>query len=146
MAYKGKYKPKNSFKYNGDPTGITYRSLWERKFMVYCDTTSSIIKWSSEEIVIPYLSPMDNRWHRYFPDFWIQYRDVNGILRASIIEVKPFAQTMEPKRLNSGAKPTRRFLNEVVTWGVNQAKWAAATKYCQDKNWEFKLMTEKELT
>jgi hypothetical protein len=114
--------------------------------MVYCDTNSSILKWSSEEIVVPYVSPIDKRWHRYFVDFWIQYRDSNGNLRASLIEVKPLAQTKEPKRLESGKKPTRRFLNEVMTWGVNQAKWKAATDYCQDRKWEFRILTEKDLT
>lgn len=146
MAYRGRYKPKNPSKYDGDPTNIIYRSLLERRFMVYCDTNSSILKWSSEEIVVPYVSPIDKRWHRYFVDFWIQYRDSNGNLRASLIEVKPLAQTKEPKRLESGKKPTRRFLNEVMTWGVNQAKWKAATDYYQDRKWEFRILTEKDLT
>lgn len=146
MAYRGRYKPKNPSKYDGDPTNIIYRSLLERRFMVYCDTNSSILNWSSEEIVVPYVSPIDKRWHRYFVDFWIQYRDSNGNLRASLIEVKPLAQTKEPKRLESGKKPTRRFLNEVMTWGVNQAKWKAATDYCQDRKWEFRILTEKDLT
>jgi hypothetical protein len=146
MAYKGRYKPKNSSKYDGDPTNIIYRSLLERRFMVYCDTNSSILKWSSEEIVVPYVSPVDNRWHRYFVDFWIQYKDSNGNLRASLIEVKPMSQTKEPKRLEPGKKPTRRFISEVMTWGVNQAKWKAATNYCQDRKWDFKILTEKDLT
>ena len=146
MAYRGRYKPKNPSKYDGDPTNIIYRSLLERRFMVYCDTNSSILKWSSEEVVIPYVSPIDRKWHRYFVDFWIQYRDSNGNLRASLIEVKPLAQTKEPKRLESGKKPTRRFLNEVMTWGVNQAKWKAATDYCQDRKWDFRILTEKDLT
>ena len=54
MAYKGKYKPKYRSKYKGDPTKIIYRSLWERRFMVYCDENPNIIKWASEEVIIPY--------------------------------------------------------------------------------------------
>jgi hypothetical protein len=146
MAYRGKYKPKNSSKYDGDPTKIVYRSLLERRFMVYCDTNSSILKWSSEEVVVPYVSPIDKRWHRYFVDFWIHYRNSNGTLQSSLIEVKPFSQTKEPKRLESGKKPTHRFLNEVMTWGVNCAKWTAATQYCEDRKWDFKILTEKDLT
>ncbi len=146
MAYKGRYKPKNPSKYDGDPTNIIYRSLLERRFMVYCDMNSTILKWSSEEVVVPYVSPVDNRWHRYFVDFWVQYRDSNGNLKSSLIEVKPFSQTKEPKRLEGGKKPTRRFLNEVMTWGVNQAKWKAATEYCHDRKWDFKILTEKDLT
>lgn len=114
--------------------------------MVYCDNTASILKWSSEEIVIPYISPIDNKWHRYFVDFWIQYRDSKGNMKASLIEVKPLAQTKEPRKLSNGQKPTRRFLTEVMTWGVNQAKWKAATEYCSDRNWTFRILTEKDLT
>lgn len=146
MAYRGRYKPKNPSKYDGDPTNIIYRSLLERRFMVYCDTNSSILKWSSEEVVVPYVSPLDNRWHRYFVDFWVQYRDSNGTLKSSLIEVKPLAQTKEPKRVPSGTKPTRRMLTEIMTWGVNQAKWQAAKEYCNDRKWDFKILTEKDLT
>jgi hypothetical protein len=145
MAYKGRYKPINPSKYKGDPTGIVYRSLLERRFMVYCDTKDHILEWNSEEVVIPYKSPIDNRYHRSFVDFWIRYRDKHGQIRANLIEVKPYSQTFEPKKLTS-SKPTRRYLNEVMTWGVNQAKWKAATEYCLDRNWEFKILTEKELT
>lgn len=144
MSYKGKYKPQNPKKYDGDPTNIIYRSLLERRFMVYCDTHANIIKWSSEEVVIPYVSPLDNRVHRYFVDFMIQYRDASGALRTVLIEVKPKSQTAPPKRPDG--KPTRRFINEVKTWGVNSAKWKAANEYCTDRKWEFKIITEKELT
>jgi len=61
MSYSGKYKPKNYKKYRGDPTKIYYRSLWERRFMDYCDRNSKIIEWGSEEIVIPYISPVDKK-------------------------------------------------------------------------------------
>ena len=98
MAYKGSYKVKNIQKYQGDPTTVTYRSLWERKFMMYCDENTNILKWSSEEIVIPYRSPKDNRMHRYYPDFWIQIRNSKGIKEAILIEIKPKAQTIVPKK------------------------------------------------
>ncbi len=146
MAYRGRYKPTNPQKYKGDPTNIIYRSLLERRFMVWCDINSSVLEWNSEEVVVPYKSPIDTRYHRYFVDFWVRYRDKNGNLRACLIEVKPHKQTMEPKKKEGSAKPTRRYLNEVMTWGVNQAKWKAATEYCKDRNWEFKILTEKQLT
>ena len=144
MAWKGKYKVKNPAKYKGDPTKVIYRSSLELKFMNFLDTHSDVLEWNSEEIVVPYKSPIDNRWHRYFVDFWIRYKDRNGVIRASLIEVKPHKQTLEPAKLVG--KPTRRYLNEVMTWGVNQAKWKAATEYCLDRNWDFKLLTEKQLT
>jgi hypothetical protein len=142
MSYKGKFKPQNYQKYKGDPTNIVYRSLLERRFMVYCDEKEWVLEWSSEEIVVPYKSPIDNRWHRYFVDFWIKYRDRNQKIRTLLIEVKPEAQTRVPVKKE---KITRRFLSEVKTWGVNQAKWKAATEYCLDRNWEFKILTEKDL-
>jgi hypothetical protein len=146
MAYRGRYKPTNPQKYKGDPTNIIYRSLLERRFMVWCDINSSVLEWNSEEVVVPYKSPIDMRYHRYFVDFWVRYRDRTGNLKACLIEVKPHKQTMEPKKKEGSVKPTRRYLNEVMTWGVNQAKWKAATEYCLDRNWEFKILTEKQLT
>ena len=68
MSYKGKYKPSRPKKYKGDPTNIIYRSLWERKFMKYCDSTTNVLEWGSEELALPYRSPIDNKVHRYFPE------------------------------------------------------------------------------
>ena len=78
MSYKGRFKPKNRQKYKGNISEVVYRSSWELKFMQYCDTNNKILKWSSEEIIIPYKSPVDNRVHRYFPDFYVKYKDVKG--------------------------------------------------------------------
>jgi hypothetical protein len=142
MSYKGKFKPKNYQKYKGDPTNIVYRSLLERRFMVYCDEKPWVLEWSSEEIVVPYKSPIDNRWHRYFVDFWIKYRKSNNEIKTLLIEIKPDSQTRPPTKKD---KITRRFLTEVQTWGINQAKWKAASEYCLDRNWEFKILTEKDL-
>ena len=61
MAYKGRYSPVNKEKYQGNPTNVIYRSLWERKFMKWCDLSESVIKWGSEETVVPYVSPLDNK-------------------------------------------------------------------------------------
>ena len=141
-TYKGRYSPKNPEKYKGNPTGIIYRSLWERKLMVYLDENKSIIQWSSEEIAIPYISPLDNRYHRYFPDFYIKAIDKNGNIVEQLLEVKPRKETIEPAKKK---RITKQYITEVTTWGKNQAKWAAATEYCLDRGWQFKLITEKEL-
>ncbi len=138
MAYSGKFFPLNPNKYLGDPSNIWYRSLWERKVMVKFDTSSDVVQWSSEEIIIPYLSPVDNRWHRYFPDFYAVIETKEG-KRGVLIEVKPQKQTVQP---NVQKKVTKRYLNEVMTWGVNQAKWK---EHCDKKGWEFRILTEKEL-
>lgn len=142
MAYKGKYRPTNPKKYRGDPTNIIYRSLWERKFMVYCDLNDNILEWGSEEFFIPYRSPLDNRVHRYFPDFYIKYKKSDGSICRSIIEVKPDKQTRPPKKPK---RQTKGYLYEVTQYVKNEAKWEAAREFCKDRLWEFKIFTEKEL-
>ena len=142
MAYKSKFKPKTVSKYKGNPTNIIYRSLWELKLMRYLDDHPDVLSWSSEEIAIPYKSPIDGRYHRYFPDFKIQKRDKSGNISTMIVEIKPLSQTKPPQ---VATKVTKKYINEVATWGINQAKWKAASEYCKDKNWEFAVMTEKEL-
>ena len=96
MSYSGRFKPKNYKKYKGDPTKIIYRSLWERRFMVYLDNNDKIIEWNSEEVIIPYRSPVDKRVHRYFPDFYIKYQNARGQIIREIIEVKPKGQLSPP--------------------------------------------------
>lgn len=145
MAYSGKYTPQHPEKYNGDTSKIVYRSLLERRFMVFCDTNPNIVSWASEEFHIPYVSPKDGRWHRYFPDFWIKAKKDDGTFEETIIEVKPFKQCYPPKPPKSGRK-TRRFLKESVTYAVNQAKWDAAKALCKKNNIQWKVLTEKDLT
>ena len=142
MSYKGRYNPINPKKYKGNPQNIIYRSLWERKFMVYCDTNDKVLEWGSEEIIIPYISPWDGKVHRYFPDFYIKVRQSSGNLKKFIIEVKPKKQTRPPKPVE---RKTKRWINEVRTFGINEAKWKHATKWCKDNDMEFKILTEEEL-
>lgn len=142
MAYSGKFSPKNTNKYLGDPMNIWYRSLWERRVMVHLDSNPNVIEWSNEEIVIPYLSPVDNRWHRYFPDFYVKILNKEGMTDSMILEVKPESQSKPPKKRN---RVTKQYINEVMTWGINEAKWNAAIEYCKDRKWTFKVITEKNL-
>ena len=142
MAYKGKYRPSYPQKYKGNPTNIIYRSLWERHFMKYCDNNRNILEWGSEEIVLPYISPIDNRVHRYFPDFYIKVKENNGKIKKYIIEIKPKRQCMEPKVQQ---KKTKGYIYEVYEYVRNQAKWKAAEEWCKDRKWEFKVLTENEL-
>lgn len=141
-TYQGFFKPKNPHKYMGDPTNIVYRSGWELKLMLYLDTHKDIVSWSSEEIIIPYRSPIDGKIHRYFPDFKVIKINKNGKKETAIIEVKPLKQTIPPSKTN---KPSKRYLTEVKTWGINEAKWKAAKSFCADRGWSFYIFTEKEL-
>jgi hypothetical protein len=142
MSYKGKYKPSFPKKYKGDPTNIIYRSLWERKFMVYCDLNENIIEWGSEEIALPYRSPIDNKIHRYFPDFYIKVKENTNQLKKYLIEIKPKKQTNPPQKPK---RQTKSYIYEVYEYAKNQAKWEAAREFCKDRMWEFKVLTEEEL-
>ena len=142
MSYKGRYRPSNPKKYKGNPSNIVYRSLWERKFMVYCDNHTKILEWGREEIALPYRSPIDNKVHRYFPDFYIKVKESNGKIKRYIIEIKPKKQTIEPKVKK---RKTKGYIYEVYEYAKNQAKWEAAKEFCKDRMWEFKVLTEDEL-
>jgi hypothetical protein len=142
MSYKGIYKPSYPQKYIGDPNNIVYRSLWERKFMTYCDLNENIMKWASEEIWIPYLSPIDRRVHRYFPDFFIKYKDSKGNIKESLIEIKPKRQVEGPK---AQKRVSQKQMYEIKEFAKNQAKWKAAKEFCEDRRWEFQILTEDHL-
>ena len=143
MAYKGKYIPINPKKYVGNSSQVIYRSLWERKLMVYCDRNEKVVEWGSEEVIVPYRSPWDGKMHRYFPDFYMKVKQGNGAYKKFIIEVKPKAQCKEP--IKTPKRKTRKWYKEVQTWGINQAKWKSAIDYCENRGMEFKILTEDHL-
>ena len=143
MSYKGRYFPSNPKKYRGNPNQIIYRSLWERKVMVYCDKNDAIIEWGSEEIIVPYLSPMDGKIHRYFPDLYMKVRQPDGSTKKFIIEVKPKSQCKQP--IKNPKRRTTKWFNEVKTFAINQAKWKSAKEFCEDKGMEFKIFTEDHI-
>lgn len=110
--------------------------------MKYCDSNPNILYWSNEEVIIPYYNPLDQKYHRYFVDFYIEMVDKSGNIKHKLIEVKPEKQTKEPVKKS---KITPRYLNEVQTWIINKNKWEAAEQYCKTKNWDFLILTEKNL-
>ena len=141
-TYKSKYKPSFPRKYKGDPNNIICRSSWERRFCRWCDLNDSILEWGSEEFYIPYLSPIDNRVHKYFPDFIVKLKENSGRIKTYVIEVKPKKQTRPPK---PGKKKTKSYIYEATEYAKNQAKWKAAVEFCKDHMIEFKIITEDEL-
>jgi hypothetical protein len=141
MSYKGRFKPKNPKKYNGSADNIIYRSSWELRVMKYFDESPNIIWWASEELAIPYRSPVDQKMHRYFPDFIVKVREKTGLVMTYILEVKPEKQTKVPVQ----KRKTQKYLQEAATYAINQEKWRAADIFCQDHGWKFKVVTEKDL-
>jgi hypothetical protein len=138
MFHKRKFIPIFPEKYTGDPTNIIMRSSWETRFASWCDKNPSVLKWNSEETIVPYRCPTDNRIHRYFVDFKITV----STGKTYIVEVKPAAQTQPP--IYPG-RQTQRYITESLTFMKNKAKWEAAIEFARDRGWEFKIITEKEL-
>lgn len=141
MAHaRGRFAPKNPQKYVGDRTKITFRSRWEKIFMVFLDQNPAVLKWASEEVVVPYISPVDGQSHRYFVDFWMKFVSRDGEIKEKLVEVKPFGQTEPPKNRHA-----RSYKEQVETYMVNRAKWDAAEKYAASRKMDFQLVTENEL-
>lgn len=139
---QGTFSPKNPKKYKGDHNKIIYRSSWELMVFKWLDTNENVIWWGSEELHIPYFSPVDSKWHRYFPDILAQVKTIDGKVKTYLIEIKPKAQVQEPKKPN---RITKRYINEVCTYGINTEKWKAARIFCEKQNWEFMIMTEDDI-
>lgn len=142
MPLQGRFFPKYPQKYKGNPNTIIFRSGWERTFMEYCDRSSQITKWASEELAISYYFSGDQKWHKYYPDFIIEVAAPQGH-QVWLIEIKPLKETLPPQ--SRIQKSQRRLLKETVTYAKNQAKWNAATAFCAEKGWKFMILTEKDL-
>jgi hypothetical protein len=139
---RGRYKPKNPAKYRGDISKIEYRSSWELRVQKYFDEHPGIIWWSSEEVIIPYKDPVSGRARRYYPDFVVKIRKEDNSTETLMIEVKPQYQVDGPQKQK---RKTKKYINEVYTYAVNQAKWKAAKEYCSDRLWKFTILTENDM-
>ena len=136
MVYSGLYKAKNVSKYKGDHANIIYRSLWEKAVFQWCDKNPKVKGWSSEEIVVPYYYDVDKKYHKYYVDVKIVFED-----KTLLVEIKPEKETVPPV----GAKRTKRYITEGLTYVKNMNKWEAADSYAKDRGWEFQVWTEKTL-
>lgn len=139
---QGFFVPQNPQKYAGDVTNIVYRSSWELRTFQWADLNNSVIQWSSEETIIPYVCQTDNRAHRYFVDMKLKIKGQDGSIKDYVVEIKPYAQTQPPK---FPGRQTKRYLDEVETFIKNQSKWKAAEQYAKERNMQFVILTEKEL-
>ena len=138
---QGTYKPVSPEKYAGRKLP-EYRSSWELKFFQWCDKNPNVIEWSSESVVVPYKSPVDNRPHRYFVDSKLILKE-GGNNVSYLVEIKPSQQTKPP--VDSKRKKKSTLLYENRTYAVNQSKWAAANLFAQKKGMNFIILTENEL-
>jgi len=138
VAYSGRYKVKHRNKYRGDPDAVVFRSMWERQCFKWCDDNPKVIGWQSEETVIPYFYEVDKKYHRYFMDLKINFKDGKTVL----VEIKPDKETKPP---SFKGRKTKRYLSEGMTYVKNMNKWSAAQKYAQDNGYEFQIWTENTL-
>ena len=139
---QGYFKPKFPEKYKGDPTNVIFRSSWELKVMMDLDYNPNIVERSSEETIIPYLSKVDRRYHRYFVDFMVKVKEENDQIKTLLLEIKPYTQTQQPKKPE---KITKTYKRAVIEYARNVSKWEAAKEYCKKRGWQFEVLTEKEL-
>lgn len=135
---QGVYTPRYPEKYVGDASKIIFRSSWELSMNQFFDNNPNILRWCSEEIAIPYIKPTDGKVHRYYPDYWIEYKDREGNILQEMIEVKPESQVniRTKKRLTEYDK---------VTYAINIAKWQAASQFCKKHNIKFRILTENQM-
>ena len=139
---QGIYSPKNPQKYKGS-LPIIYRSELELKSFRYLDNNPNIVTWGSESVVIPYVSPVDNRVHRYFVDLVAKLNSKDGTVKNLLIEVKPERQTRPP--VESAHKKKKTMIYEKYQFAVNTAKWDAARKWCEKNKYTFIILNEKHL-
>lgn len=139
---QGIFHPVNPSKVIGDPKKIVFRSGWERKVFLKLDQSPNVLKWGSEVIEIPYLSPKDNRIHKYFPDLIVVAKGLNNTFVTTMIEIKPYKQSIPPK---GNGKGKGQFIDECMTYAINQAKWKAAEAFCEKRGIKFTVMTEHDI-
>jgi len=137
----GLYHPINKEKYLGDHTP-NFRSSWERRVMWFLDNNDNIVKWGSELVTVPYMSPLDGKIHRYFVDFYAEIAGQNGERKRILIEVKPKKQLNPPKTEHRSKKTV---MTETKQYVVNNAKFKAANAYATANGMLFYVFTEDDI-
>tara|TARA_X000001382_G_C3139777_1_gene169167 strand:+ start:557 stop:1027 length:471 start_codon:yes stop_codon:yes gene_type:complete len=138
---KGVYRPIYRQKFKGKKYPV-YRSSWELHFFRWCDYNNKVLEWTSEGIVVPYISPLDTKTHRYFVDNSLVLNQQGKYVKY-LVEIKPYSQTLKP--VMRGRKKQSTFLHEQATYDVNQAKWKAANQWAVAHGYKFLILTENEL-
>lgn len=139
---QGEYTPNHPEKYMGDVNNIFYRSSWELEAFKFLDNNPNVIRWASEEIVIPYLRPTKTgniKKSKYYPDIYMEYKDRGGRVHKELIEIKPKKQTKPSRSRNP---KTKLYENEV--YHKNRLKWEAAEKWCNQRGIKFRILHEEE--
>lgn len=139
---QGVFKPRNVEKYSGT-IPILFRSEWELRFMQFLDLSNGCIKWSSESVVIKYINPIDGKEHRYFVDFYAEFKQTDGNIGKHLIEIKP--KKFMSKPIMTKRKRPKTYNDEMEMYLVNQAKWKAAQEYCDRNRIKFSVLCEEDI-
>ena len=139
---QGTYEAVNKDKYVGT-RAARYLSGWELEVFRWCDRSPNILKWGSEVVVVPYYNPVKQRKARYLVDVYMKYRNKSGEIKEALIEIKPLSQCKKPSK--GRRKKESTYIEECLTYSVNQAKWEAASKYAAERGWEFRAITENSI-
>jgi len=137
---QGIFIPNNKDKFIGERA--VYRSGLELKFFRFCDNNPNVLRWGSENIKIPYHNPLTKRTHRYHIDNYVVIKEGDTITKYCV-EVKPYKQTKPP---TTKYRKQEHLIYEQKQYVTNQAKWAAARKYCESHKYKFIILTEKEIS
>ena len=137
---QGLYTPRHPEKYIGDLGKIMYRSSWELECFQFLDNNINVYAWASEPFPIPYIKPTDKKPHKYYPDFYVQYKNKRGDVIREVLEIKPKKQTQPSTSRN---RKTR--LTEDLTYAINRAKWEAAISWCNKRNLSFRVIGETDM-
>lgn len=141
--YQGWFPLKNREKYIGKQLPF-FRSLYEFRVMNYFDLNKNVIRWSSENIIIPYKLPHENKIRRYIVDFYVEIKNTDGVIKKFLVEVKPLDFSVKPQ-LPKSNRITKSYKIKAINYIINFYKWQAAQKYCESRGLEFKVLTEKEI-
>ena len=137
---QGFFYPRNLDKFVGKQPRAIYRSGLELEYFKILDKNPNVIKWGSEEVVVPYF--FENKWHKYYVDLFVVFK-FGESTKKYFIELKPYSQTIQPK-VNK-RKKQMTMMYEAKQWVKNQAKWKAASDFAKKNGWEFHILTEKDL-
>jgi len=140
--HQGYYNPKNPEKYIGI-FPIIYRSSWEYRFMIWCDTNDKVLIWSSEPVKIKYWSRDGNKQRTYHPDFYFKILKQDDTTQEFLAEIKPKNQIQKPNppsKMSKKALESYKFLAEQYVKNID--KYNAAKEYAVNRSWKFIVLTE----
>lgn len=116
----GIYKPTGNYVGNKP---VKYRSSYELEFCKVLDAANCVASWDYECI-------------------WIRYR-YRGKPRSYLVD---FIVTLTTgQKFLIEVKPRSFYDRAMQTRDMNWHKWNAAISFCQQRNWQFKVITEQSI-